>query len=67
MDTIYNCSLTEKLEAYKTIYETINDFSPTRDDRWDCVISIQSYLGISTAEFNSYTGKIAKHILPEEI
>jgi hypothetical protein len=54
INSLNECSLTEKLEAYRTINRTINDFSPNRKDRWDPRNKIREDIGISSDEYNRY-------------
>ena len=56
-NSLNECSLTEKLEAFKTICRTINDFSPNRDDRWSPAHKIREDMGISLDEYNRYVKK----------
>jgi hypothetical protein len=57
INSLNECSLTEKLEAYRTICRTIHDFSPKRDDRWNPANKIREDIGISIDEYNRYVKK----------
>ncbi len=57
INSLNECSLTEKLEAFKTICITINDFSPNRDDRWGPANKIREDMGISSDEYSRYVKK----------
>jgi len=57
INSLNDCSLTQRLEAYKTICIVINDFSASRNDRWDPANRIREDMGISTDEYNRYIGK----------
>ncbi len=55
IDSLNECSYTEKLRAYRTICITLNDFSKERKDRWDPAHRIRASLGISSAEYDRFT------------
>ena len=57
INSLNECSLTQRLEAYRTICIIINDFSANRDDRWDPANKIREDIGISTDEYRRYIGK----------
>jgi hypothetical protein len=54
INSLNECSLTEKLEAYKTICIIINDFSANRKERWDPANKIREDIGISVDEYKRY-------------
>jgi hypothetical protein len=56
INSLNECSLTERLEAYRTICIIINDFSKERDDRWGPANKIREDLGISSEEYERYRG-----------
>ena len=56
IDSLNDCSFTEKLEAYKTICIILNDWTK-RGDRWEPAHEIQNAMNISDDEYNKYIGK----------
>jgi hypothetical protein len=54
VNSLNECSLTDKLEAYKTICIIINDFSANRKERWDPANKIREDISISSDEYNRY-------------
>jgi hypothetical protein len=54
INSLNECSLTEKLEAYRTICRVINGWSSERNDRWIPANKIREDLGISSDEYNRY-------------
>ena len=54
INSLNECSLTEKLEAYRTICIVINEFSANRKDRWNPANKIREDIGISAEEYNRY-------------
>jgi hypothetical protein len=54
VNSLNECSLTDKLEAYKTICIIINDFSANRKDRWNPANKIREDISISSDEYNRY-------------
>jgi hypothetical protein len=57
VNSLNECSLTDRLEAIKTICIIINDFSANRKDRWNPVNKIMDDIGISDDEYQKYTGR----------
>ena len=57
INSLNECSLTEKLEAYRTICKTINDFNANRDDRWVPARRIREDIGITHDEYQRYIGE----------
>jgi hypothetical protein len=54
INSLNECSLTERLEAYRTICIILNDFSSNRDDRWGPANRIREDMGISTEEYSRF-------------
>jgi hypothetical protein len=54
VNSLNECSLTDKLEAYKTICIIINDFSANRKERWEPANKIREDISISSDEYNRY-------------
>ena len=54
INSLNECSLTEKLEAYRTICRIINRFSSERNERWVPANKIREDIGISEDEYNRY-------------
>lgn len=57
INSLNECSLTDRLEAYRTICIIINDFSPDKNFRWTPANKIREDIGISTEEYNTYIGQ----------
>ena len=56
INSLNESSLTDRLEAYRTICIIINDFSAQRDDRWDPANRIREDMNISSEDYNRYIG-----------
>jgi hypothetical protein len=56
ISSLNECSLTNRLEAYRTICVIINDFSAQRDDRWEPAHRIREAMDISIDDYNRYIG-----------
>ena len=56
INSLNESSLTDRLEAYRTICIIINDFSAQRDDRWDPANRIREAMDISIDDYNRYIG-----------
>lgn len=52
------CSFAERLEAYRIICLTINNFSHERDDRWIPAHQIKADIGISDVEYDRYAKSV---------
>jgi hypothetical protein len=57
INSLNDCSFTQRLEAFKTICIIINEFSSNRDDRWGPAHKIREDLGISSDEYKRYIGR----------
>ena len=57
INSLLECSLTQRLEAYRTICIVKNRFSSNRDDRWTPANRILADLGITVDEYNYYIGR----------
>lgn len=55
IDSLNEYSLTERLEAYRTICIILNDFSSNRNDRWEPARRIREGMGISSEEYDRYS------------
>lgn len=56
IDSLNECSYTEKLEAYKTICIILNAWTK-RTSRWEPALDILNAMNISKDEYNRYIGK----------